>query len=217
MNINSNVVIIIITHKSLHLQAWETSVVDTSCLAQHNARLSWLTSTGHCCSTCNTAQHLGCRYHLVLNPMIKVVHHALPEATCKTTKTELHYCDLQWLPLDAVLCMCDRLKLAVDLFSKTTGAMLLQDGLDDEDMQVILQACEWPCQAAAQAAHHCSLYTFSLPCVSFSSVFVDHALQAASRPGGVTPTVSMLLVLHRMQHVVYVCVAKICQCARMSV
>lgn len=181
MNVLSTVVIIIITCKSLHLQAWDTSIMETSCLAQHNTHLSWLTSTGHCCSTCNLDQHFGCRYHLVLNPIIKVVHHALPETTRKTTKTDLHYCDLQWLPLDAVLCMCDWLKLAVDLFSKTTGAMLLQDGLDDEDMQVISQACVWPCQAAARAAHHCFLYTFSLPCISFSSVSVDHALRAASR------------------------------------
>lgn len=142
-----------------------------------------------------------------------MVHHAIPETTRKTTKTDLHYCDLQWLPLDAVLCLCDWLKLAVDLFSKTTGAMLLQDGLDDEDMQVISQAYEWLCQAATRAAHHHSLYTFSPPCVSFSSVFVDHA----SRPRGVTSTVSVLLALYTLQHVVYACVAKTCQCARMPV
>ncbi len=189
--------------------------METSCIAQHSTTSELAHS--NCCSTCNTDQHLGCRYHLILKPIIKVVHHAVPETTRKTLKTDLHYCDLQWLPLDAVLCMCDWLKLAVDLFSKTTGAMLLQDGLDEEDMQVISQAREWPCQAAARAAHHCSLYVFSLPCVTFGSVFVDHALRAASRPGGVTPTVSMLLVLYRMQHVVYACVAKTCQCVRMSV
>ncbi|KAL0028774.1 hypothetical protein WJX79_006642 [Trebouxia sp. C0005] len=75
-------------------------------------------------------------YHLVLNPIIKVVRHALPEAKCKTTKTDLHYCDLDKLPVDALSCMCDWLKMALDLFSKTTGAMLLQDGLGEEDMQL---------------------------------------------------------------------------------
>lgn len=75
-----------------------------------------------------------------MNPIIKVVRHALPEAKCKTTKTDLHYCDLDKLPVDALSCMCDWLKMALDLFSKTTGAMLLQDGLGEEDMQVIVQA-----------------------------------------------------------------------------
>ncbi len=91
-----------------------------------------------------------------------MVRHALPEATCKTTKTDLHYCDLERLPLDAVLCMCDWLKLAVDLFSKTTGAMLLQDGLDEDDMQVIVQAYSmcmavsscWPSSASLLPLHN---------------------------------------------------------------
>ncbi len=186
--------------------------METSCVAQHSTHLSWLTSTEHCCSTWNTDQHLGCRYDLVLIPITKVVRQALPEAKCKTTKIDLHYCDLEKLPLEALLCMCDWLKLALDLFSKTTGAMLLQDGLDEEDMQVISQARVWLCQAVGRAARHCTIYTISLPCVSFSSNFGDHALQAASRPRRVMPIVSMSLLLFRMQHVVYVCVKSTCQC-----
>jgi hypothetical protein len=179
--------------------------METSCVAQHSTDLSWVTSSGQCCSTWNTDQHLGCRYDLVLIPIISVVRQALPAAKRKTTKTDLHYCDLDKLPVDALLCMCDWLKLALDLFSKTTGSMLLQDGLNEEDMQVILPACVWPCQAAGPAAHHCSIYTVCLPCVNFSSVFVDHALRAASRHRGVTSSLSMLLLLFKMQHLVYAC------------
>ena len=192
--------------------------METSCVAQHSTHLSWLTSTGHCCSTWSTDQHLGCRYDLVLMPIIKVVRQALPEAKCKTTEIDLHYCDLEKLPVEALLCMCDWLKLALDLFSKTTGAMLLQDGLDEEDMQVISQARVWLCQAVGRATRHCTIYTVCSPCVSFSNVFVDYALRAASRPRDVMRIVVLMsLLLFRMWHVVYACVKTTCQCARMPV
>lgn len=65
---------------------------------------------------------------MVMNPISSVICQALPEAKRRTTRQVLHYSDLEKLPLDLLMCMCEWLALTLEMLCKTRGAMLLKVG-----------------------------------------------------------------------------------------
>ena len=69
-----------------------------------------------------------CRYNFILFPVKGAVCKALPKSRRSTSEVHLSYCDLEKLPQEILLNICDWLHTGVGVLSRTNGVRLFQNG-----------------------------------------------------------------------------------------